>query len=81
MSKRLLVLLIVVVALALVGAGGNDGRTFEAELRGENEVPNPVVTDTKGKAELKVNRSETAIAFKVKIKQADGILGRDTVSK
>jgi hypothetical protein len=64
--------LLVVLAFFSIASGRSD-LNFKVPLSGDQEVP-PVVTDTSGKAELKVNRDRTEIRFKLEIKEAVDIL-------
>lgn len=48
---------------------------FRAKLTGDEEVPDPVITDTTGEAEFEVNKKQTAIEFELEVKNAVDILG------
>ena len=63
--------LVVVIAFASFAYGGSN---FKAKLSGAQEVP-PVVTDTTGKAHFHIKSAETAIRFRLDIKDAVGALG------
>lgn len=60
--------------LAVAGTALADRQAFHAELTGAEEVPQPVMTDTTGKASFKVNRKRTRIAFRLRIKDGNRIL-------
>jgi hypothetical protein len=51
-----------------------DGLEFEAVLTGEEEVPNPVTTDTTGFAEFEVDEDYTYIEFELEIEDGVRIL-------
>jgi len=53
-------------------ADDDDNNEFSAKLKGSNEVP-PVVTDTTGNAEFKVNKAETKLKYSLTIKKGDEI--------
>jgi hypothetical protein len=55
-----------------VTAGGSDGPSFQARLRGSEEVTTPpggVMTRTRGSAEFEFNESLTAIEFELEVKR------------
>jgi hypothetical protein len=56
------------VFLGMLGASSfaAERDVFKAQLRGANEVP-PVVTDTNGRFEVSVNRTETAAEYTLRI--------------
>ena len=80
MRKVLIGLLAVTLVALLVAADDDDDddgrsdRRFRAVLTGDQEVPDPVETDTTGRATFKANRAETKIEFKLKIRRADDVL-------
>jgi len=73
MMRKVTIIAVAGLALSLlVGAGGD--RSFKADLSGAEEVPS-VATDSSGRATFHVNKDETEIRFKLKIKNADDIFG------
>ena len=79
MRKVLIGVLVLLLVGLLVAADDDDDddggdRRFRAVLTGAEEVPDPVDTDTTGRATFRANRAETEIDFKLKIRRADGIL-------
>lgn len=75
MRSKILAGLLAVLTVALLVAANGSGRNFKADLSGENEVEEPVDTDTTGRASFHANGAETEIDFKLQIKNAEGILG------
>jgi hypothetical protein len=69
--NKVLTLLVVLAFFSI--ASGNRNLKFNVPLRGNQEVP-PVVTDTRGNVELKVNGDRTQIRFELEIKKAVDIL-------
>ncbi|HKZ55874.1 MAG TPA: CHRD domain-containing protein [Anaerolineales bacterium] len=77
MSTKRLFLVLGIIALTAVSGiasqSADHGLRFEARLTGAREVP-PVVTNTSGRAEFKVNSARTEIQFELKISKATDIL-------
>lgn len=75
LAYRLLLFVLVLFAVTGTAAADSGEREFEARLTGEEEVPNPVSTDTEGRAKFEVNSNMTEIHFELKIEDATDILG------
>jgi len=79
MRLRLVLVMTIVAVMAFGGValarhGGSSARAeFEAQLRGRNEVPEPVNTRTRGEAEFVVEDGE--IHYELEIKRAENIFG------
>ena len=69
MRKRFAVAAGLVAALAYAGMAHAD-ENFKATLSGDNEVP-PVVTDTTGKAFIRLNKAETELEIQLHVN--DGV--------
>lgn len=52
-----------------------EGPLFRANLTGDEEVPNPVDTETTGRADFLVNRDATQLDFTLTLRDGVGILG------
>lgn len=78
MQRLLLITGSLVVLLLAVSSGmavaDDDDLKFKATLTGSAEVP-PNATATKGEAEFEVDEARTSIQYKLKVKEAQGILG------
>jgi hypothetical protein len=72
--RKLWIVAVVLLAGAGIGANGS-GQKFEAELTGAEEVP-PVVTETRGQADLRLNEDETKLEFELEVR--DGIRVRQS---
>ena len=72
--RKWLIQLAVLVSLSLASPAFARGLEFEAELTGDEAVPGPVMTDTTGEAEFKVNRKRKRIKFSLEVEDAVRIL-------
>ncbi len=69
--------LLIVALAALLFAGAPlaaDAMVFRAELTGDEEVPAPVVTPTRGRAIFMVSRDLSEIRFKLELRRAENLL-------
>ncbi len=74
--RRPMLFLVAVVLGACLSAGpalGSGTVVFRADLSGANEVP-PVVTDTSGRAKLKVDLDEGTIDFDLRVDDGSALL-------
>ncbi len=69
MPRLLVTLAVLLMALAMGGIAQAE-ELFKATLTGDQEVP-PVITDTTGKAFLRLNKAETEIEFQLHVN--DGV--------
>ena len=69
---KLVATIVVVGTLAVPGIASAD-ELFRAVLTGDQEVPNPVVTTTTGRAFVLVNQAETAAEFHLHVSDGVGI--------
>ena len=63
------------ITTGTIAFADDDDNEFNAKLRGSEEVPIPVVTATKGKAEFEVNEAMTKMKYELEVKKGVDILG------
>jgi hypothetical protein len=73
--KKFYICSLIVASIFLVSGIANADEEFHAVLSGDEEVPNPVQTETTGKAEFEVDDDSEEIEFELEIKNAVDILG------